>query len=117
MIVEDDVEIRDSIVELLQDDGYATTMADSGGEALEQLRTAAELPGVVLLDLMMPDMDGFQFRAEQLKDAKLAAVPVVVMSAGADLVEKANRLQAHGYLRKPFGDLDEILAMVQRFLG
>jgi CheY-like chemotaxis protein len=117
MIVEDDKEIRDSIVELFEDEGYGIEVASNGEAALTVLRGATELPGVVLLDLMMPDMDGFQFRAEQLKDPRLAQVPILLMSAGADLADKASRLGAQGYLRKPFRDLDQILTMVDRFFA
>jgi two-component system response regulator MprA len=115
LIVEDDREIRASIVELLEDEGYRVAVAESGAVALESLRGAVTLPGLLLLDLMMPDMDGFQFRAEQLKDERLAPIPVVLMTAGFDLAAKAKQLQVQGYLRKPFPDLDAILEMIRRF--
>jgi two-component system, chemotaxis family, chemotaxis protein CheY len=114
LIVEDDAEIRASIAELFEAEGYEISMAEDGREALELLRRESEPPGLILLDLMMPTMDGFEFRAEQQKDARLAAIPVLLMSAGGDLGAKAAALGTKGYLKKPFGDLDAILDAVAR---
>jgi CheY-like chemotaxis protein len=114
-IVEDDADIRDSVSELLESEGYGVATAVNGREALEQLRGAAELPGVILLDLMMPDMDGFQFREQQLADDRLRDIPVVLMSAGGELAAKAKTLGAAAHLKKPFFDLDTILQTLAQF--
>jgi CheY-like chemotaxis protein len=114
MVVEDDQDIRDSLRDVLTDAGFEVLEAGSGEEAMAALREGAA-PGVILLDLMMPGMDGSRFRAEQLKDPVLAPYPVVVLTADARADEKARVLQADGYLPKPV-DLEDLLKMVGRFV-
>lgn len=115
LIVEDDGDIRSSVSELLESEGYEVATAVNGREALALLRAGAELPGVILLDLMMPELDGYQFREEQLADEKLKHIPVVLMSAGGELGAKARALGAAGHLKKPFFDLDTILQTLAQF--
>jgi two-component system response regulator MprA len=115
LIVDDDREIRASIVDLLEDEGYRVTVAENGEGALAALRETEKLPNLVLLDLMMPRVDGFLFRAEQLKDRRLSAIPIVLMSSAHDLAATAKVLNAQGYLQKPFADLEAIVAMVAQF--
>ena len=100
MIVDDDRDVRESLAEVLADHGYQSMGAANGQEALERLRTATEQPCAILLDLMMPVMDGRQFRALQLGDAQLKAIPVLVLSA-QNWAEESQELEALGYLRKP----------------
>ena len=92
MLIEDDRDIRESVVEALEDEGFAITCAIDGLDALEKLRTGAAFPRLILLDLMMPRMDGLQFRQEMLKDPRWAAIPVIVITADAQAREKARRL-------------------------
>lgn len=80
LIVDDDADIRAVLSEFLEDEGYAVVTAVDGADALRYLRTQAP-PTMVLLDLMMPVMDGFQFREEQRGDASIASIPVVIMTA------------------------------------
>lgn len=101
LIVEDETDIRESLGELLEVEGYSVAQANNGRRALEYLNAAAQLPHVILLDLMMPDMDGETFRREQRADARFAAIPVVVMSAARDIVEAGERMQAFAVLKKP----------------
>src|SRR5688572_14376430 len=115
LIVEDDREIRESVAELLDAEGYQVSLAENGRTALDLIRSGAELPQLILLDLMMPDLDGFQFRDAQRKDPALAGIPVLLMSAGGDLPSKASQLGAAGFLKKPFSDIDAILATVAKF--
>jgi len=115
LVAEDDVEIRSSVKELLESEGYVVSAVGSGRAALELLRKGGELPQLILLDLMMPDVDGFAFREHQRNDAAIAGIPVLLMSAGGDLPAKAGQLGAAGYLRKPFLDLETILKTVARF--
>lgn len=98
LVVEDDADIRDSLLVLLHDEGYRVSACSNGLEALERLRVE-ESPDVILLDLMMPVMDGWQFRVQQKRDARLASIPVVVLSA--DTTAKAAAMDADAYLRKP----------------
>jgi CheY-like chemotaxis protein len=98
MIIDDDDDVRSSLVDLLHDDGYRTRCARNGIEALRQLEGSP--PDLILLDLIMPIMDGWTFRAIQLRSPELARIPVVVMSGLAD-VETTADLIADAYLPKP----------------
>ncbi len=100
MVVEDDPDIQESLVELLGLMGRDAVTARDGQEALQLLRQI-ELPSLILLDLSMPRMDGTAFRAKQLADASLAKVPVVLISADAELHEKASTLKVAAFIRKP----------------
>lgn len=92
------------------------SVAANGRLALEVLAHAEPLPCVILLDLMMPVMNGFEFREAQLADPRIAAVPVVLMTADNHVVEKTARIGAAGALGKPF-DIDELIRVVGRFAG
>jgi DNA-binding response OmpR family regulator len=112
LIVEDDAAIRDALLDALGDSGYAVSSAATGREALEQMRTS--LPDIVLLDLMLPDMDGWTFLRARERERNLLAVPVLVISAvGPKGLQQAQDLGAPIYLSKPF-DLDQLLAEVER---
>jgi len=107
LVVDDERDIRDVIAELLQDEGYDVEEAGDGAEALAKARDCHPL--VVLLDLMMPGMSGWEFRDRQRGDPQLAEIPVIVVSA----LGKALGVDAAGYLQKPF-DLDDLLSAVRR---
>jgi CheY-like chemotaxis protein len=98
LLVEDDEAIRQSLGEALQDNGFEVATAGNGCEALGLLRSTPR-PAAILLDLMMPVMDGWDFRQEQLADSELRDVPVVVVTA-AGFSEETIRLQ--------FGDVQVI---------
>jgi CheY-like chemotaxis protein len=100
LVVDDDRDIRDSLIETLEDHGYRAAGASNGVEALSVLRSSAERPCLILLDLMMPVMDGQEFREEQLKNPVWAEIPVVVISAYADVDVQARSLAAE-FMRKP----------------
>jgi CheY-like chemotaxis protein len=112
LVAEDDADIRDTVADLLKDEGYEVSTAEDGRAALDALLSEAQLPGLILLDLMMPRMDGFQFRAEQQRDPRLAHIPVVLMSASGRLDEKVRALGALAALKKPFVDLEQIISTV-----
>jgi CheY-like chemotaxis protein len=114
MVVEDDPDVRETIGEILADNSYQPMLASNGLEALSSLRTAAAKPCVILLDIMMPVMNGWQFRAQQKTDADLSAIPVVVITAHADASRAASEMEAAGFLRKPV-KLESLLAYVSRF--
>jgi DNA-binding response OmpR family regulator len=101
LIVEDEKDIRESLCELLEAEGFVVSQAENGRFALDALAETHALPHVILLDLMMPIMDGEQFRREQLADARLAQVPIVIMSAARDIAEVGERMQAFAVLKKP----------------
>jgi CheY-like chemotaxis protein len=100
LVVDDDRDIRDSLIETLEDHGFRAAGAANGIEALDVLRTSAERPSLILLDLMMPMMDGPEFREEQLKNPSWAEIPVVVISAYSDVEARARSLAVE-YMRKP----------------
>jgi CheY-like chemotaxis protein len=112
MLVEDDPDIRDQMIDALTDSGYDIVTAENGVDALSRLR-AGDDPRVILLDLMMPVMDGWTFRSEQLKEARLAEIPVVVISGSQGVAREAIRLGAAGYLKKPF-TIEMLLAQLQK---
>ena len=94
-------------------EGYAVETAANGKIALERLSAGAS-PGVILLDLMMPVMDGWQFRQAQVRDSRLSRIPVIVVSAAGR--ERTTQIQADDYLAKPV-NLDELLARVTHYCG
>lgn len=112
LVVEDDDLIRESVVEYLQDHGFDTMMAADGREALEMLRAVGRKPCVVLLDLMMPIMDGRQFREEQLRDPEISQIPVVVVSASRDVGSLVEGLGIERVFKKPM-KLAELLVVVE----
>lgn len=116
LIVEDAEPIAASMAELLHQEGYEVTCAADGQEALTHLESTQALPDLILLDLMMPLMDGYQFRARQMQDPRLSHIPVLLMTAGGDIQAKAKELDARGYLRKPFKDVITILTTIERCL-
>ena len=111
MVIEDDPDQRDAVVLALESEGYAVVAAGRGVEALEALE-AGSRPCMILLDLMMPEMDGVHFRQAQLASSSLAEIPVVVMSAFGQLT-RAKYLQVADYLPKPL-DYDRLLSVVER---
>jgi CheY-like chemotaxis protein len=115
LVVDDDADIRDSIGDILELRGYQVVRAANGREALERLRSGP-LPCVILLDLMMPVLNGWEFRAQQTSDQKLAEVPVVVISGDGSTDQKAASIGVQEYLRKPL-ELSAILDVVRRHCG
>lgn len=114
LVIEDDQYIRESIEMILESEGYHFISADNGKVALEKLCTMSELPSLILLDLMMPVMDGFQFRKELEKDSHLNKIPVVVMSADGQINNKQKQVDCVHYLKKPL-ELDDVVNSVQQY--
>ena len=114
LVVDDDQDIRESLVEALEDEGFSVLVASNGSDALEKLRAAGAPPCVILLDLMMPVMDGWQFRDEQQRDQALARIPVVVLTADGNARQKAAKMQVDEGIPKPIR-LDHLLSVVGRY--
>ena len=112
LVVDDDPAIRGLVGDALRGEGYAVDLAAHGREALEAMR--ARRPSTVVLDLMMPVMDGFSFmeacHLEQLCDG----VPIVVISAVHDALERISDVPVHALLAKPF-DLDDLVRTVAQY--
>jgi CheY-like chemotaxis protein len=111
LIVEDDDGVRDSLAAILREEGYVCELVGTGAEALARL-AKRPLPNLILLDLMMPVMDGVDFRQRQLADAELCKIPVIVISARPDVARQAAQLGADGFLQKPMS-FEELLHLVQ----
>ena len=115
LIVEDDCDVAQSLAEVLEISGYCTAIAANGREALDHLQKNTH-PDLILLDMMMPVMNGWQFREEQRKVPALDSIPVVVVTADGDARGKAAAIQAAGHLRKPV-TIDSLLNEVERVCG
>jgi CheY-like chemotaxis protein len=110
LIADDDPDLRESLRLLLELQGHSVQEAQNGVEALRHL-DVGHPPCVILLDLMMPVMDGWQFRREQLRNPALAPIPVLVMSAVPSHMQRAEELAVHRMFAKPF-DYDDLLTEV-----
>lgn len=110
LVVEDDDDIRNAIVDLLETEGYSTEAAINGKDALDKLNLIPK-PCLVLLDMMMPIMNGRQFLDKVMKDSTLAPIPVLIVSAVAD---KTNTEGSVGFLKKPI-DIDVVLDVVSQY--
>lgn len=111
LLVEDDDDVREPLAELLQDRGYEVVAAVNGRDAMAELKRSPA-PCLIILDLMMPVMDGWEFRAQQMADPDLSAIPVVVLSGIADAKQHAINLKAVDYLAKPI-DLGRLYKAVE----
>jgi CheY-like chemotaxis protein len=109
LVVEDDEDAREAMVALLQMKGYRAVPASNGKEALDYLRLA-RVPDLIILDLWMPVMDGWQFRTEQVKDPRLAEIPVIVVTALSDRAD----VDADEIITKPV-DVEHLLATVSHY--
>jgi CheY-like chemotaxis protein len=110
LLVEDDPDVGEAVAESLADVGYRVVRAANGAEALRALENGTR-PALILLDLMMPVMDGWQFREEQRKNPAIADIPVVALSAHGDL----RSVSAVAHLRKPVA-LDTLYDTVARIV-
>jgi CheY-like chemotaxis protein len=107
LIIEDDRDIRDELAAVLEENDYCVLLADHGQHALEVLR-AGNRPDAIILDLMMPVMDGWEFREVQKGDPQLARIPVIVTTAGERAVD------ANVLLRKPI-DREALLRAIEQY--
>ena len=111
MVVDDERDPRESVCEWLSAKGYAVVPARDGADALRQLRASdGHKPDVILLDLMMPVMNGWQFREQQARDPQLASIPVIVITANRD----TRGIEADDTLFKPVNP-EHLLQVVERY--
>jgi CheY-like chemotaxis protein len=111
LVVDDDEQLRYVLQETMTEDGYEVEAASNGREALAIMRRWR--PDLIVLDLMMPVMDGLTFRQEQLRLGLAERVPVIVLSAAREMWSAAEQVGAAASVPKPF-DLDDLLATVDR---
>jgi CheY-like chemotaxis protein len=109
LVIDDDVAATDSLTDILTPEGYSVAIARNGVEALALLRGGLQ-PQLIILDLFMPEMDGWEFRREQLKDVKLRDIPVVVMT-GASVYAG---IDANVIVHKPL-DVERFVSLVERY--
>ena len=112
LIVEDDADLREMMAQLLTLEGFHSETAANGRDALNYLK-AGPRPDLILLDLMMPIMDGWEFRKRQQSDPALADVPVIVLSALDQAQARTSDLDGVAFLKKPL-DFDRLLELVRR---
>lgn len=113
LVVDDDPDILDAICDILEGEGYRVARARHGLEALERIEE--EVPAIILLDLMMPVMDGLAFANALRQRRESSPIPIVVISADGN-PQKAAAVGAQGYLAKPF-DIDALLSQVSNMSG
>jgi CheY-like chemotaxis protein len=113
LVVDDDSDSRTLLEMVLATSGYAVETAANGSDALVSARR--HRPNLILLDLAMPVMDGFAFRAEQLRDANLSGIPVICVSGRHDAVRVSRRMQVAGCIPKPF-DLQVVIEQVRHIV-
>lgn len=113
LVVDDDPDILDAICDILEGEGYRVARARHGIEALE--RVDEETPAIILLDLMMPVMDGLAFAQALKQRPRFPRIPIVVISADGS-PQKAAAVGAAGFLAKPF-DIDALLSQVSHMSG
>ena len=113
LVVDDDPDTLDAIATIIEDAGYDVMRAGNGREALQELKDSQGRCDLILLDLLMPVMNGWDFRRRQRETPAFADIPVFLMSAGAHLAVVREELQASGSVAKPV-DEEEILDVVRR---
>lgn len=115
LLIDDDVDISDAIKSILSDEGHEVVCAHNGLEGLSYLRSRQQKPSLILLDIMMPKMNGYEFRAEQLKDDSINKIPTVVFSA-AGRFDEEDAFQFTATVKKPL-DLQRLIDLVKMHLG
>jgi CheY-like chemotaxis protein len=110
LVVEDDPDVREVMVAVVESEGHTAVAAENGDEALKILRGGLQ-PCLILLDLMMPVKDGWEFRAEQEADPNLASIPVIVVSAAQK--HQVESLHAAATLPKPI-DFDRLTSLLKQ---
>lgn len=116
LIVEDDPDIGSLLEIFLTEEGFDVKLATNGKVAIDGLLAGSFQPQLILLDLMMPVMDGAQFCLERSKHEKLSEIPVIIMSADANLKVRESELHAKAFLKKPL-DIDTLVETVKRVAG
>jgi two-component system, chemotaxis family, chemotaxis protein CheY len=114
LLVEDDHILGSSLKEFLASEGYSLLHAENGIEALEILAACRFSPKLILLDLMMPVLDGWGFLLERRRDARLREIPVVMMTASNGVSRKARMAGARAVIHKPFAPRD-LLPIIRQF--
>ena len=113
LIIEDDHEIRSSLLEVLEEEGYSVLSAENGQQGIEVLEASETMPSLIILDLMMPVLDGYGFRRAQSAHEHYSTIPTAVFSAGYTSPD-ADIVRFEESIRKPV-DLDDLFALVKKY--
>ena len=114
LVVEDEADLRASVAEVLRLEGYEVQTAGNGKEALDVL-ASGEPPHLILLDLMMPEMDGWEFRRRQLDDVEIADIPVLLFTSAKELGKAERELEPVAILEKPVS-IATLLDAIEEYL-
>ena len=115
LVVDDDRDLREALCSALEEAGFSAVGCGDGRQALDYLASGAPKPALILLDWMMPVMSGGEFREVQIRDERIADIPVVVISAHVKADLFGVSLGVKSLLRKPF-PLGELIAQVERYV-
>jgi len=114
LLIEDDLDISEAIQSILEGEGFSIKCKFNGKEAIDYLRDTVNIPSLILLDLMMPIMNGYDFRLEQLKDNKISNIPTILLSAAGKYQDQdIDKLNFNESLKKPI-DLESLIDVVKR---
>ncbi len=116
LVVDDDKNVCELIKASLASGGYSSVTAANGREALDYLKRTAERPGLILLDLMMPEMTGWEFRRRQQEDPAIADIPVAIITGLPGVEDKVSAIGAVDVLYKP-SKVETLNALAARFCG
>ena len=114
LVVEDDAAIRNALKGVLESHDFEVDVARNGVDAFRILNLMPIEPNLILLDLMMPEMNGFDFRELQLKDQKFAHIPVILLTANNRYKEFKEKMQAYEFLNKPI-EIDDLLFVINNY--
>jgi CheY-like chemotaxis protein len=114
LIIEDDSEIRNTMIDFLEDEGFVVRAAENGAQGISILQESATLPGLIFLDIMMPVMDGIEFRSTQLKDVNYSKIPTVIFSADGRVNQKVDTAGTVEVLKKPV-ELDDVINLANKY--
>lgn len=114
LIVEDSPDLQILLTKLLKSEGYSLTQAYNGLQALELLKKMPTPPAAIILDIMMPVMDGIEFLKTQKKDPQIASIPVIVMTADTNAQATVEAIGVTEYIRKPIMNIDRFLESVRK---
>ena len=113
-VVDDDADIREALSDVLSLEGYDVISAGDGESALGLLRKRRSDCRLILLDLMMPEMNGWEFRRQQLQDPSIAAIPVLLLTGAGTAAKSIDELHVAGTIEKPV-EMDTLLAEVAHY--
>src|SRR5262245_8452736 len=113
LIVDDDNDNLSSLRMALETEGHHVSTASDGQQALEFLRSVKHLPDIILLDLMMPRMNGWEFNKERQRDPRLAGIPIIVVTAMMDAKDAAEPIKPVAILQKPIM-LERLLITIEK---